>query len=164
MPTEAAIVTIVAAYCGPMAVAEGAGMVSETGEIAKPENISGGSSGYGFFGTLIRLLLGISISILALVWADFGPLAFLGAMKEKLRMPSQVLAGVAILYSLVWIGFSGINGCFAMLALDVTAVYVGASALGVTKGMNPKVGIILGAVCAGLTALTVMVQGHLLVI
>jgi len=181
-PTDAAIVTIVAAKCGPLAVSADAGMVTESGETQKvvgsdPKTQAGGGSGwtgYGIFGSLLRFVIGLSTAVLCLLFAGWKPLAKIpaaGGTFEKLAKPLGAVGAVAVLFGFYWLGinlFRGFGGAFVFLAAGGFVVLLTLNKLGVVKAeLADKVkpfGAIVGFACAGVTLVSMVSQGHLWVL
>lgn len=178
-PTDAAIVTIVAAKCGPLAVSSEGGMVTESGETkvvtgSGSTTSTGGWTGYGWLGSIPRFLIGVAAALLALLYAGWKPLTNIPAVQtnfEKLSTPLVAVGAIAVLFGLYWLFGDLFRGFAAALCLIATGAFIGVmglSRIGVVPAtLADKVrpyGVALGFACLAATLVSLITQGRLWVI
>ncbi len=162
---DAPIVTIVAAHCGPLAVAAGAGSVKENGAVSAPAASTGASGGSlaavggtaGGSGAISSLLwlFGIAVGLiagtLALAKAGFAPLVTTaGTIQQKIGQQNMEYIGAACA---VW-GVIGLLRGYIIFGLVVNAAII-ASGLYASMDMLESKGILKPAMAAKLRPLGV---------
>lgn len=175
---DAPIITIVAAKCGALAVAAGAGMAKSDGTVAAPTGGSGGSStgavasaSAGFAGWLWRLLVlvvGLAAAAVCLIKANFAPLASLpqaGQVREKVGGDNLALIGLvcaAVGVLLLLRGFI-VYGMLTNLAIIAAGLYAAVDWL-VGRGIIKEplaaqvrpLGVPIGLACAALVVVSLL--------
>lgn len=177
----APILTIVAARCGPLAVATGAGVVTETGKVETPTGSSSGTSSSGALAstgsTLVAwmwrfflLIVGLAAAAAALMKANFAPLANVpqaGQVQSKVGGENLALAGlVCALAGFMFLmrGFV-LYGMFTNLAIIAAGLYAGMDWLVARNIVKPELaaklkpfGVPIGLVCAALVIVSVLLS------
>lgn len=177
----APIVTIIAARCGPLAVATGAGVVTETGKVETPTGSSSGTSSSGALAStgstlvawmwrLFLLIVGLAAAAAALMKANFAPLANVpqaGEMQSKVGSENLALAGlVCALVGFIFLlrGFI-LYGMFTHLAIIAAGLYAGMDWLVARNIVKPELaaklkpfGVPIGLVCAALVIVSVLLS------
>lgn len=177
----APIVTIVAARCGPLAVAAGAGVVSETGKVETPTGSSSGASstgsiatgGVGFVGWMWRffiLIVGLAAAAAALMKANFAPLANVpqaGQVQTKLGGENLAIVGlicaiIGVLFLLRGFILYGMLTNLAIIAAGLYAALDWLAARGMVKpDLAAKIkplGVPIGLGCAALVIVSVLLS------